>query len=249
MLLKLIACEVFTREVCYCVARAPHAIDLEFTPKDAHNDADVLRTLIQARIDATAVSDRKYDAIALCLGLCGNATVGLVSPSIPLVIPRVHDCCALFLGSRAQWKHHFSEAPSTPFSSTGYMEHGGELMRADDSMSQHLGIGQSYAEFVEQYGEENAAYLWETLNPVHTPGEHDRVVFIDIPECPGEEHLAACKQRAEAEGKEFVKLDGRLDLVRDLVFGNWNEDDFLVIPPGATTAAVYDFDTVIKAVQ
>ncbi|MBL7077526.1 MAG: DUF1638 domain-containing protein [Kiritimatiellae bacterium] len=249
MLLKLIACEVFTREICTCVARTPHPVDLEFTPKDAHNDADVLRRLLQERINVAGTSERHYDAIALCLGLCGNSTVGLVSPSIPLVIPRVHDCCALFLGSQEMWKQHFGDAPSTPFSSVGYMEHGGELIRDDGNMSQHLGISQSYEEFVEQYGEENAAYLWETLNPKHTPGEDDRVVFIDIPESPGQEQLAACRKRAEEQGKTFVKLDGSVALIRDLVDGNWDESRFLVVPPGHTVAAVYDYDTVIKAVE
>lgn len=33
MLLKVIACDVFTREVCHCVATTPHVVDLEFTPK------------------------------------------------------------------------------------------------------------------------------------------------------------------------------------------------------------------------
>jgi len=30
VLLKIIACDVFTREVCHCVARTPHVVDLEF---------------------------------------------------------------------------------------------------------------------------------------------------------------------------------------------------------------------------
>ena len=31
MLLKLIACNVFTREACLVVAESPHVVDLEFT--------------------------------------------------------------------------------------------------------------------------------------------------------------------------------------------------------------------------
>ena len=58
MRLKVMACEVFTREICYCVAQSPHVIDLEFTPKDAHDKPERLRTLIQERIDAAHASDK-----------------------------------------------------------------------------------------------------------------------------------------------------------------------------------------------
>ncbi len=45
MIIKLIACEVFTREACLCVANSPHTIDVEFTPKGAHNDPDYFQHL------------------------------------------------------------------------------------------------------------------------------------------------------------------------------------------------------------
>jgi hypothetical protein len=43
MELKVIACEVFFREVCLCAATSPHRIDLEFTDKGAHDKSDLLR--------------------------------------------------------------------------------------------------------------------------------------------------------------------------------------------------------------
>ncbi len=36
MYFKLIACDVFTREVCHCIARSPHTVDVGFTEKGAH---------------------------------------------------------------------------------------------------------------------------------------------------------------------------------------------------------------------
>jgi uncharacterized protein (UPF0262 family) len=52
MVLKLIACEVFYREACSCVASSPHRVDVEFTPKGAHDRSDTLRELLQGKIDA-----------------------------------------------------------------------------------------------------------------------------------------------------------------------------------------------------
>jgi hypothetical protein len=249
MLIKVIACDVFTREICHCVARTPHIVDLEFTPKGAHDDPDILRGLLQEKIDAAEDAEREYEAIALCLGLCGNSTVGLESRGIPLVLPRVHDCCALLLGSNESWKRHFGDAPSTPFSSGGYLEHGGDYVRETDTLRQQMGLSETYEDYVEKYGEENAAYLWETLNPETMPGGHDRVVFIDMPECPASRHIEACREKAEEDGREFVKLEGSLELIRKLVFGEWNEDEFLQVPQGMQIAGVYDLDEVVKAVR
>jgi len=121
MHLKLIACEVLLREVCFCIAQSPHVIDLEFTEKDDHNRSDYLRGLIQSKIDAAEQSDRKYDAILLGYGLCGNSTVDIIARQKPVVIPRAHDCCTLFLGSKLRFKEFFANNPSLPFSSGGYM--------------------------------------------------------------------------------------------------------------------------------
>ncbi len=59
MTLKLIACEVFYREVCACVAASPHRVDIEFTPKGAHDRSDNLREMLQAKIDAATTEAEK----------------------------------------------------------------------------------------------------------------------------------------------------------------------------------------------
>ena len=249
MLLKVIACDVFTREVCHCVARSPHTVDLEFTPKGAHNEPEVLRAMLQERIDAAEASDKQYDAIALCLGICGNATIGLQSRSNPIILPRSHDCCALFLGSKERWQEHFGNNPSTPFSSGGYLEHGGEYTREANTYSKEMGYGESFQDYVEKYGEDNARYIWKTLHPEEIPGSDGRVVFIDVPECPSCDHLEACRQRAERDGKEFIRIEGSIEWVRKLVYGEWDESRFLRVPARHKVAGVYDWQTVVKAVD
>ncbi len=252
MLLKVIACDVFTREVCHCVAKSPHVVDLEFTPKGAHNDPDVLRRLLQEKIDAAHAAERAYEAIALCLGICGNSAVGLVSPGTPLVIPRVHDCCTLFLGSRARFKELFGHRPSTPFSAVGYMEHGGDDVHEADAVRQQLGLHETFEDYVEKYGEDNAKYIWETLHPGSVSRkqeqEQEHVVFIEMPEVHDASHADRCRRKAEANGKRFEKIEGSLELIRALIFGDWNEQDFLVVREGESIAGVYDFDAVVKAV-
>ena len=95
MLLKLISCNVFTREASLCLAESPHLVDAEFTELGEHINADKLRAKIQGMIDEASNSPRPYDAILLLFGLCGNACVNIEARNIPLVIPRAHDCCTV----------------------------------------------------------------------------------------------------------------------------------------------------------
>ncbi len=93
---KLIACEIFFREICSVVACCDHIIDIEFLRKGLH---DAGRENMFAELKAAvqkADEEQKYDAILLGYGRCNDGVVGLSTKSCPLVIPKVHDCIAVF---------------------------------------------------------------------------------------------------------------------------------------------------------
>lgn len=238
MRLKLISCNVFQREVCWCLARSPHIVDLEFTELGEHANSGRLRDLIQSRIDATEQTGKKYDAILLLFGLCGNATAGLLARQTQLIIPRAHDCCTILLGSKDKFAEHFKDAPSTPFSSAGYLERGDYFLRED---------GGNYAELVAQYGEEDAKYVWETLHPPALENAQPKAVFIDIPETTPREYVQRFQEKAAAAGKESVKLPGNMRLIHRLLLGEWDAKEFLVVPPGQKITGIYDWDEVFRA--
>ena len=246
MRLKIIACNVFQREVCLCAAQSPHVLDLEFTELGEHVHSDSLRAKLQSRIDAADASAKSYDAIVLCFGICGNATVGLRAGKTRLVIPRAHDCCTVLLGSREKFKEHFADKPSTPFGSAGYMERGEYYMRTEDGETT-LRFGDAFAAYVEQYGEENARYIWDTMHPLEKNGDK-RAVFIDIPETSHLGYAEQFKARADEDGREFVRLEGSLDLIRDLLNGTWRPSEVLEVPPGHQVAGVYDWNEIIRAI-
>ena len=250
MVLKLIACEVFYREACMSVATSPHRVDVEFTEKGAHNDSAKLRALLQQKIDAAEAVPQPWDAILLGFGICGNSTVGLAARKTRLVIPRAHDCCTIFLGSREKFREYFKDNPSLPFSSAGYMERGGPSIH-DASASIIPGLGDKYEEYVTQYGEENAKYIMESLTASVShavDGQADiRWVFIDVPELAHLGFAEKCRIEAEATGRKFVLLPGDMRLVRGLVHGQWDPKEFLVVEPGQRIGAVYDWDEVVRA--
>lgn len=247
MRLKLIACNVFQREVCYCLARTPHVIDVEFTELGEHIHSDSLRAIIQQRIDAAEQSAKEYDAILLLFGLCGNAAIGLSAQSTPLVIPRAHDCCTILLGSRDKFVEYFGDNPSMPFSSSGYLERGDYFLRTGNEDSDHvMHFGDGFAAMVEQYGEEDARYIWDTMYP-QKDNVDEKVVFIELEETAGLGYSEQFRNRAEAEGKECLMLEGDIRLVQQLINGEWPEEEYLIVQPGKITAGVYDFKEVIRA--
>jgi len=102
----------------------------------------------------------------------------------------------------------------------------------------------TYDNLVVRYGEENAGYVWETLHPERNSSE---LIFIDMPETAHLGYLEKLKELAGAEGKTVKVYPGNIHLIKGLLDGSWNEDEFLVVPPKKTIRAVYDHDRIITS--
>jgi hypothetical protein len=44
-----------------------------------------------------------------------------------------------------------------------------------------------------------------------------------------------------------VIVDGDIRLIRNLIFGEWDAEDFLLVKPGQRTEGVYDWSEIIRA--
>ena len=240
MRLNLIACDVLFRELCSLVSRSPHIYDLVFTEKNAHNKSEELKRIIQEHINQS--EGKGFDAILLAYGLCGNASVGVKAQDTKIVIPRAHDCCTLFLGSKERFREHFQDHPSQPFSSAGYMERG-ENMFHDSLEQEELSRSDEYKHYVKEYGEENAGHIYATMHPPRP--ESESVVYIDMPDTAHLGYADVCRRKAEEQGLEFLLLEGSTELLRKLVNGEWNESDFLILQPGETSKGIYDWERII----
>jgi hypothetical protein len=200
-----------------------------------HNDPADLRSRLQTRIDSA--SSEAYDAILLGYGLCGLSIAGLRARTVPLVIPRAHDCITLFLGGRDRYDQQFRDKPGTYWYAQDYME------RADGSGG-GLALGASgaddektYAEYVRKYGVDNADYLMQVMGAWQQ--HYQRAAYVDMGVGDGSATETEAKATAERRGWSYDRLAGDMVLVRGLLNGDWGED-FLVVEPGNVVTTSYD---------
>ena len=236
--LKIIGCGVFEDELRVVVQETTNEADVELLDAGLHATPERLRLRAQEAIDAAARSGR-YDAVCLAYGLCGRGTAGLVARDVPLVVPRVHDCISLFLGSARAYAEQFAEHPGTFYFTTGWYKQKAHpeqtrmaaARRFDPELHPH------FREFRHKYGEDNARYIVTFLESWRR--NYHRAALIDHGFAT-DEHVATTKAVAEAAGWDYARLEGSLALLQDLVAGDWDEDRFVVIPPGHTLVATND---------
>jgi hypothetical protein len=244
--LKLIAREIFYRELCAAVARSVNQVDVEFLPKGLH---DIGQAGMSARLKESldAVDESKYDAVAFGYALCSNGLIGLTARNVPLVVPRAHDCITLFLGSKERYLDYFRTHPGVYFKTSGWIERGEGLSQYGEDLIQHqVGMTQTYDELVAKYGEDNARFLYEKLGDMTR--NYSGLTFVEMGIEPDDRFERQAREEAAQRGWNFEKLSGDMALIQQLVDGPWDDDRFLVVPPGGRVAASFD-EKIIKVIS
>lgn len=230
MRLMLISCEIFYREMCAAVARSVNQVDVAFLPKGLHDvGRDNMLPRVQEAVDR--VDPRRYEAVLLGYGLCNNGIAGLAARSIPIVIPRAHDCITLFFGSSDRYMRYFNEHPGTYFLTTGWLERSqaaGELRQL--SIQHRTGMDLTYEELVSKYGEDNAKFLYDTLcAPLKNYG---RFTYINMGIEPDDRFERQARAEADRQQRDFERVEGDMGVFHRLLDGPWSEQEFLVLQPG-----------------
>jgi len=234
----VIACGVFTRELCAAAARSPHLVDLRFLPASLHSTGgkNMVREIQQA-VDAAPAG---YDAVILGYALCNNGIVGLRAGAAPLVALRAHDCIACLLGSNARFQAEHGRTPGTYWLSIGWVERfaGDASDWLANTAAEPAPDDPEWQRMLAKYGEDNARFLWDEM---HAQCRHyERIAYVDTGVGPQAPARAEAGRRAASQGWRLDVLDGDRSWLDALLAGDWDEARFLVVPPGQRVVARYD---------
>jgi len=202
----IIACATVAEELRQLDVPEENLRVLEF---GLHADPQKLKEALQSEID----SIEGQGDILLGYGLCSYAVVGLASPAHRLIIPRVDDCIAIFLGSSADRLKKLAEEPGTYFLTKGWIE------AADSTYWEYLRL-------VERYGEERAQRVARVMLANYT-----RVALINTGNYMMDEYRSYARTMAEIFDIKFEEIPGSNRLLLKMIEGDWNSE-FLVVAPG-----------------
>ena len=203
----IIACATVIEEM---MPHLPSDVPYKVLDFGLHVNPDALRHTLQEAIDRAAES---ADRIILGYGLCSQAVVGLRANGCTLVVPKVDDCIAIFLGSGEAYREQACSEPGTYYLTKGWIEAG------DSPFDEYDGLA-------EQYGEEKACWLMARILKNYT-----RLALINTGQYELERYRDYSRRTAERFGLRFEEIPGSDTLVKRLLSGPW-DGDFVVARPG-----------------
>ena len=207
----VIACRVMEPELNQVLAEGGETVEILYLDQALHRTPAKLLGLVQEKIDQVSLTASR---IVLGYGLCSNGVVGVTARQQGLLIPRCHDCIALFLGSPSRYQEVFREKPGTYYLTPGWVA----------EKKDPLGI---LEEYVPRYGRETAQWVIEEELKHYT-----HIALIDT----GVEEMAPIRERAMETAavlkKQYEEISGSLEYFRELIHGPYTEEKFLRLHPG-----------------
>jgi len=204
----VLACATVIEEV---LPLLPADVSYEVLDFGLHINPANLKAALQEAIDR--VADR-VETVILGYGLCSMAVIGLQANGCTLVVPRVDDCIAIFLGSGRAYKQQALAEPGTYYLTKGWIKAG------DTPFDE-------YERLADRYGPAKAERLIHQLIKHYT-----RLALIDTgQQADLDRYRQQTRGLANRWGLRFEEIQGSDALVRRMLFGPW-DDDFVVVPPG-----------------
>jgi len=239
--IHIIACGVLRIDLEEAIRELGLQVSFQYLPGGLHSRPHELHRRLQEAIDETSAVST-VDRIAVGYGVCGLGSVDIHSRDIPLLIPRVHDCIALFLGSDTAYKREFARYPGTYYVSAGWVEGKSQAPSSGAADSQSgddrplVGGGptqEEFRRFVKEYGEENAEAIKRFLNSWQS--NYQRAAFIDTGARRRERYADIARAMAAEFGWKYENLPGSRAMLVKLLTAKETNDEILVIPPHHVT--------------
>ncbi len=224
----VIACAVLAIDIKAVAEKLDAEIGVRYLEGGLHDRPHLLRAKLQAAIDDISASGR-CEHIMIGYGVCGRGTVGIQARDIPLSIPKVHDCMALFLGGDREYQREFKKYPGTYYISAGWYEEKTEPFSQQKKTVFWGDQKLSYDELVDKYGENAAQETYRFLSTWKQ--NYQRAAFIETgaKRLPKYENYA--REMAHEYGWQYEKIPGNHALIEKLLSARETTDEILVVPP------------------
>ena len=187
-------------------------IEIRYLDQGLHRCPQKMPSLVQDQIDQVA-SDA--DEIILGYGLCSNGIVGVTAAGPRLIVPRSHDCIAIFLGSCSAYLEALKKQPGTYYLTAGWIRE-----RQDP-----LGIIEN--DYTPRLGRNTAEWgMKEELK------NYSNFVFINTGAYNPAHLRKIAVENANFFNMEFQEIHGDLAYLKKLLYGPYLDEDFFFLSPG-----------------
>ncbi|MGL4393051.1 MAG: DUF1638 domain-containing protein [Fusobacteriaceae bacterium] len=235
-MIKIISCNIFENMLQKILKEKSFQFEVKYIGMENHVVPSKLKELIVKEIRETE-ADKKYSKIILLYGLCGNAIEGIDS-SLPIIVPKAHDCCAIFLESGKKFYENFSERLSAEWYTTDYLEKIEELKKVDENFKMNYSRN-SLDFYIEKYGDDNGRYLFDILS-----NNKKEIIFIETMSENDEKNINYLKKQYECV--EIVK--GGKAFIEKLLEEKKVDDEVLYLKAGEKITPTYD-ENVIEGIK
>jgi N-methylhydantoinase A/oxoprolinase/acetone carboxylase beta subunit len=233
----IIACAVLALDIKHTAEKLGMEVGTKFLEGGLHDRPNLLREKLQEAIDVISATGG-CERIVIGYGVCGRGTIGVRSRGVPLAIPKVHDCIALFLGGDAAYRREFKKFPGTYYISAGWYEEKTEPHSQRQRTAYYGDEKLNYDELVEKYGKAAADETFQFLNTWQK--NYQRAAFIETGARKSSKYENYASRMAEQYGWAYEKIIGSQNLTQKLLTAGETTDEVLVVPPNH----VVEFDAV-----
>jgi len=223
-----IACAVLAIDMKHSAKKLGLDIEYKFLEAGLHNNPKLLKEKLQTAIDKISAKGL-CERIIIGYGICGKGTIGVQSRNVPLTIPKVHDCVALFLGGDQAYKNEFKKFPGTYYLSAGWCEEKTEPMSQRKQWAYFGDKKLKFDDLVKKHGKNAAQQTFDFLNSWQK--NYQRAAFIETGAKTSPRYEKFAQEMAREYNWKYHKIKGGQGLIEKMITASHSTSEILFVPP------------------
>lgn len=220
--MHFLCCEVFRPELEWLAGLVGSSANIRYLEQGLHERPDELRMRLQEHV--TELENAGERQIVLGYGLCGRGVAGVRARGATMIMPRVHDCIAMFLGCGQRDVAGASIDGGTFWMTPGWLRYSQIPFRKEREKRRE--------DYARQYGAENADYLMSLER--EWLKNYTSACYIRRAGFPGQEKIKSDAMFvADDAGLPYRSVEGKNGFLLEFLAGGTSER-FIRLVPGET---------------